>query len=200
MLAAGSGTRFGAGQNKLLAPWRGRPLIEHVLATVVSARAEGLVGEVVVVHSPREPTIGEMAAAAGCHAVIVTRERPAISESIKAGFAALEAVGDLEGVTGALLLLGDQPAVPLEAIRAVAAAGRSRAALVRPRYLGAPEQPGHPVVLGRAHWGLADEAGGDRGLDQVIRGKGLAWTVVETAGRNPDVDTPEDLAGLDGNG
>lgn len=197
VLAAGSSTRFGGGTSKLLAPWRGRPLIEHVLATVVLAQAERLLADVVVVHAPATAEIGALAAKAGCDAVMVTRERPAISESIKAGFVALEAMHDLTGVTGAVVMLGDQPLLPIQAIRAIAAAGQSKNALVRPQYLGAPDAPGHPVLIGRAHWRLVGEAQGDRGLDQVIRQHGLDWTLVDVAGTNPDVDTREDLAGLD---
>ncbi len=198
VLAAGSGTRFGAAQNKLLAPWRGRSLIEHVLATVVLARQAGLLGDVVVVHLPAVLRIGELAVAADCDAVMVTRERPAISESIKAGFVALEAMHDLRGVTGALLMLGDQPRLSVEAIRAVVGrAGESIGALVRPRYSAALEVPGHPVLLGRALWKLVSQTDGDSGLDRIVADGGLAWDRVEVAGANPDVDTAADLAGLD---
>lgn len=198
MLAAGSGTRFGTGQNKLLARWRGRSLIEHVLATVVSARAEGLLGDVVVVYSPAAPEVGALATAADCDAVMVTRERPAIAESIKAGFVALEAIHDLTGVTAALVLLGDQPRLSLDAIRAVVTrAGGAPAALVRSRYAGAPDAPGHPVLLGRAHWPLVTLAEGDRGLDRIMADRGLQWDRVDQPGTNPDVDTESDLGLLD---
>lgn len=196
MLAAGSGTRFGAGQNKLLATWRGRSLIEHVLATVVSARSEGLLGDVVVVHSPSAPEVGALATSADCDAVMVTRERPAISESIKAGFTALEAMYDLRRVTGALLILGDQPMLSVDTIRAVVNAGRDPDALVRPRYSLDPGTPGHPVLVGRVHWGLVEQTDGDRGIDQVVRARGLAWRLIDLGGNNPDVDTSADLAGL----
>ena len=196
MLAAGSSTRFGAGSNKLLATWRGRSLIEHVLATVVSAQNEGLLGDVVVVHSPAGAAIGALATAAGADAVMVTRERPAISESIKAGFVALEAMHDLDGVTGALLILGDQPTLSLDTIRAVVSAGGDPDALVRPRYSLDPEVPGHPVLVGRLYWGLVDRTDGDRGLDQVVRVSGLEWRLVGVPGRNPDVDTATDLDAL----
>ena len=196
MLAAGSGTRFGAGQNKLLATWRGRSLIEHVLITVVSARSEGLLGDVVVVHSPAGAAIAALATAAGADTVMVTRERPAISESIKAGFVALETIHDLDGVTGALLILGDQPTLSLDTIRAVVSADGDPDALVRPRYSLDPEVPGHPVLLGRVYRGLVGRTDGDRGLDQVIKAEQLAWTLVDVTGGNPDVDTSADLESL----
>ncbi|MCC7133108.1 MAG: NTP transferase domain-containing protein [Gemmatimonadales bacterium] len=198
MLAAGSGTRFGTGQNKLLARWRGRSLIEHVLATVVSARTEGLLGPVVVVHSPAAPEVGAFATEAECDAVMVTRERPAIAESIKAGFVALEAVHDLRGVTAALLILGDQPRLSVDAIRALVNRGAgSPLVLARPRYAAAPETPGHPVLLGRSHWPLVSLTEGDRGLDRIVADRGLQWDRVDLPGDNPDVDTAADLDALD---
>ena len=197
VLAAGAGTRFGADPPKLLASWRGRPLIEPVLATLASAQAEGLVSEVFVVYPPEHPAIGTLAHEAGFDAVLVTRSRPAISETIKAGMVTMTAMHDLRGVSGVLLVLGDQPKISVDAIRAVIArAAGSPAALVRPRYAGAPEEPGHPVFVGRVHFGLLEATEGDQGLDAVVKQQGREWRYVELPGTNPDVDTPEDLKTL----
>ena len=197
VLAAGAGTRFGADTPKLLAPWKGRPLIESVLATLASAQAEGLVSEVFVVYPPEQPTIGTLAHEAGFDAVLVSRSRPAISETIKAGMVTMTAMHDLRGVSGVLLVLGDQPKLSVEAIRAVIGrAGGSPAALVRPRYADAPDEPGHPVLVGRVHFGLLEATEGDHGLDAVVKQQGREWRYVDLPGNNPDVDTPEDLKTL----
>ena len=198
VLAAGAGTRFGGDPPKLLAPWNGRPLIASVLAALASAQAEGLLSEVFVVYPPEHPAIGTLAHKAGFDAVLVTRSRPVISETIKAGMVTMTAMHDLRSVTGVLLVLGDQPKLSVEAIRAVIArAGGSPAALVRPRYAEAPEEPGHPVLVGRVHFGLLEATQGDHGLDAVIKQQGREWRYVDLPGHNPDVDTPEDLKRLD---
>ncbi len=197
VLAAGAGTRFGGDTPKLLASWKDRPLIESVLRTVAAAQAEGLVSEVFVVYPPEHPAIGTLAHEAGFDAVLVTRSRPAISETIKAGMVTMTAMHDLRSVTGVLLVLGDQPKLAVDAIRAVIArAGGSPAALVRPRYADHPEEPGHPVFVGRVHFGLLEATQGDHGLDTVLKQQGREWRYVDLPGNNPDVDTPEDLTRL----
>jgi molybdenum cofactor cytidylyltransferase len=189
VLAAGAGRRFGGEGAKLLAPWLGRALLEHVLATVVAARRAGLVQAGVVVHPPGGGAIREAALAAGL--VPVPAEGPDLSASLRSGIAALP------GGDAALILLGDQPVVKLETIRAlIQAAPRLTESLVRPRYREAPDVPGHPALVGRTHWPLAGEARGDRGLDPLLAARGLRWREIEVEGTNPDVDTPADLERL----
>ena len=197
VLAAGAGTRFGTDTPKLLAAWKGRPLIEPVLATLAAAQHEGLVSEVFVVYPPEHPAIGKLAHEAGFDAVLVSRSRPAISETIKAGMVTMTAMHDLRSVTGVLLVLGDQPKITIDAIRAVIGrAGGSPAALVRPRYADTPDEPGHPVLVGRVHFGLLEVTEGDHGLDAVVKQQGREWRYVDLPGHNPDVDTKADLINL----
>jgi CTP:molybdopterin cytidylyltransferase MocA len=196
VLAAGAGTRFGPGGRKLLQPWRGRTLIEHVLATIVSARQQGLVGDGYVVHSPDGDEIRDLAIAHGFDAIRTSDPARGMSESLKAAFTVLE-VETTQAVSAVLLFLGDQPLVPIAAIAAlVESAGPSPFALVRPRYREAPDAPGHPVLIGRAHWHLVAETAEDRGLEPVLVRHDLRWTMVDVPGQNPDVDTPGDLEAL----
>jgi CTP:molybdopterin cytidylyltransferase MocA len=197
VLAAGFGRRFGPDGRKLLTPWRGRSLIEHVLATVVSARNEGLIGSGLVVHgpNPRGDEIRDLASSSGLDAVLVEKPERGLSESLQAGFTILEASAPPHRQTAALVFLGDQPAVALGTIRALVEKA-SPFALVRPRYRDQPDAPGHPVLIGRAHWGLVGETSGDRGLDPVIEAHALAWDLVEVEGRSPDIDIMADLESL----
>lgn len=191
VLAAGAGRRF-AGGDKLLAPWRGAPLLCHVLAAAVAARARGLLERIVVVHAPGAGPIRDLAVAAGAVPAEAERADAGLSESLRAG------LGALPDGEAAVILLGDQPAVAPETIAAlIAAAGPLSHALVRPRYRSAPPAPGHPVLVGRAHWPLAAEASGDRGLDPVLARHGLTWRLVPVDGANPDIDTAADLATLE---
>ena len=191
ILAAGAGTRFGPGGQKLLTEWRGRPLLAHVLARVTEARSAGLIGECLVTHAPGAGGIRELARSAGCRPVAVAAAASGLGASLAAGVAALPP-GD-----AVLIFLGDQPLVGIDTVRRLASASDPSHALVRPRYRSAPDAPGHPVLLGREHWPLAREAAGDRGLDPVLAARGLRWQTVDVPGRNPDVDTPDDLHALD---
>lgn len=198
MLAAGRGSRFDASANKLLVPWQGKPLLSHVLDRVVEARDRGLIRAGVVIIRPDEPETPRLASAAGLLPVVAHDAAAGLSASLRTGLAALERHAEADSFATALVLLGDQPAVSAAAIEAVIAAGRgSRDALARARYRGAPDAPGHPVLIGRHWWPLARELSGDRGLDRLLSARGAAWTEVWVEGDNPDVDTTHDLRRLD---
>lgn len=190
MLAAGAGRRF-AGGPKLLAEWRGQPILAHVIGTARLARQQGLIDQVLVVHAAGDAPIRDLAVAAGCTPVAAEHAAQGISASLRAGVEALPP-GD-----AVVVLLGDQPTVSVDTIAALIPAGDPLSqALVRPRYASDPETPGHPVLVGRAHWPLAGAAEGDRGFEPAVRERGLTWRLVPIAGRSPDVDTITDLARL----
>ena len=93
----------------------------------------------------------------------------------------------------AVVLLGDQPLVRPEVIRALleaeAAAGRS---IVVPRYAGGGGQ--NPTLVLRDGWPLAADLTGDRGFGPLIAAHPELVLEVRADGSNPDVDTPADLA------
>ncbi|MEZ4584966.1 MAG: nucleotidyltransferase family protein [Gemmatimonadales bacterium] len=191
MLAAGVGRRFDRPEWKLLAPWRGRPLLDHTLATVDRSIDEGLVAEALVVL--RAPAGGELAPLLARHrakVLVAPRAELGMGESLAAGFAALPP-GD-----AALVFLGDQPAVRLETVRRlVEGAGPDR--LLRPRYRSDPSAPGHPALVGREYWPLARRAEGDTGLGPLFKAAGLRFEPVDVEGSNPDVDRQADLEKLE---
>src|SRR5262249_20841957 len=155
--------------------WRGQPLIEHVLSTIARARAEALVADGILVYGPGGDALEDQARAYELDAVYAPRAAQGISESLKAGFAVLDAMAP-RTVTAALVCLGDQPALALGTIRALVASGAPPDVLRRPRYADDPAAPGHPVLVGRRHWPLVDATTGDRGLDPVLASRGLQWT------------------------
>ena len=82
----------------------------------------------------------------------------------------------------------------LDVIEALVRAWRDRGVdVVRPRYAGSPEVPGHPVLLDRSIWPLVDRLKGDSGLAGLLDFHEFPVTVVDVPGSNPDVDTPADL-------
>jgi CTP:molybdopterin cytidylyltransferase MocA len=150
VLAAGAGTRFG-GSVKQLHPLDGRPMLEHVLATMASA---GL-GEVIVVLGAN--------AAAVLGGVDLHGARPVVSERWADGQAAsLQDALAATDAGAALVVLGDGPRLAADAVRRVAAAGEPAAA-----DYGFGRS--HPVLLPRAIWSSLPVAGETPGREVPVR-------------------------------
>jgi molybdenum cofactor cytidylyltransferase len=185
ILAAGSASRFGA--VKVLAPLRGKPLLQHVLDAATDA---GL-AETVIVLGPTTDDVEAAVRPGSARIVVNAHPEEGLSGSVKVGLAALGKETDL-----AVILLGDQPRVGADVIRALlAASGTTKRPIVTPRYSG--DGGPNPVVIKRAAWALADRLSGDRGLGPLIAGRPELVHVVPVEGENPDVDTPADLAALE---
>lgn len=176
VLAAGRGTRFGGG--KLSALLAGRPLLDHAVAAALAAPAR----RVIVVARPGT------ALAEGPRLSRVELPSAGLSDSLRAGLAA---AGDADA---ALIFLGDMPLVPHGlAARLAAALGDAIAAL--PEVAG---RPGHPVLLARRGFALAEGLAGDEGLGRVLRGRDdVVRLPVADEGAVLDIDTPEALARLE---
>ena len=114
-----------------------------------------------------------------------------LASSVRVG---LDAVGP--EAAAALLVLGDQPTVDPEVIRALLDVGPTEThPIVVPRYGG--DGGRNPVLLGRAAFALADELSGDRGLGPVLEAHPDLVAEVDVAvAANPDVDTRDDLVAL----
>jgi molybdenum cofactor cytidylyltransferase len=181
ILAAGAATRFGAA--KVFAPLGGRPLVDRVIDAALAA---GL-GEVVVVLGPGSPA----EASADLGRVRVVRNpspEEGLSSSVRIGLAALGA-----DIDAAIVLLGDQPLVRADVIRALVTADLpSRHEIVVPRYAGGGGQ--NPTLVLRAAWPLAQGLTGDRGFGPLIAARPELVLEVPADGSNPDVDTPADMA------
>ena len=173
VLAAGGGTRFRGTTHKLLADLRGRPVVTHVLDAVTAAGFDGIY----VVVGPVEVPVP-----AGCIVVANRRWAEGMATSLAAGVAAAAADGHDAVVVG----LGDQPDVPAEAWRLVAAAPSPAAVAV---YEG---HRGHPVRLASTLWDRLPDAG-DAGARALLAALGDAVTEVPCPGSAADVDTVEDL-------
>lgn len=192
ILAAGKSSRFGGGRDKLLAEWRGRTLIEHVLAAALNAKLAGTVTEVVVVASTDAPRIKSLAIADSFRVVHPQDPEGGISASLRAGIAALA-----PGAEGAVILLGDQPMVRAEVIaEVVEAAAGSPQVLARAHYRGNADMLSHPVFIGRHHFGLVHQTAADLSFQAIAERHRLRWTEVWVEGHNPDIDFQTDLERL----
>jgi len=192
VLAAGESRRFGGG--KLTAPLGDRPLIAWTLAALAAGREAGDLGGVVVVLpagdcdllAAVDDTMDAVLLAAGATV--------ALAHSLRSGLNALEAAVR-QPVGAALICLADQPGLKPQTIAALVQAWRGGAGpVVRPRYAECPQQPGHPLLIDRGVWSLAESTSGDAGLGPVLRGQPELVYLVDQPGGNPDIDTPAQLA------
>jgi len=176
ILAAGGGSRFAGSTHKLLASFRGRPLvtwaIEHAMAggleqTWVVAGAVDLSG----VIPPGAVMLSNPSWAHGQ----ATSLQLAVVEARRLGLDAI--------VVG----LGDQPLIPADAWRAVAAA--TERPIAQATYQGLRR---NPVRLAAEIWDLLPSEG-DEGARSVLREHPELVMAVACAGDPADIDTVEDL-------
>jgi nicotine blue oxidoreductase len=170
------------GRPKALVEVDGEPLVLRALR----ALAEGGLAPVVVVLGARA---GEVRAVLppGVDAVEARGWTDGMGASLRAGLAALEGRAD-----AVVVHLVDLPGVPAAAVARLAASA-GPAVLARAGYGG---RPGHPVLLGRAHWaGVRAAAVGDAGARGYLAGR-TDVRLVECGdlAAPDDVDTPEQLA------
>jgi len=114
-----------------------------------------------------------------------------LSASLRAGVAAVPQACD-----GALICLGDMPFVPAAVLRAMMAAFAPEAGrgIIRPSFRN---QPGNPILWGRAHFAALSAQSGDKGgRDILAASPDVHLLEVETAGILDDLDTPEQFAGI----
>lgn len=195
VLAAGQSERFGG--DKLLAVWQGRPLLWHVLGRVRNAIEDGNLAGGCVVLPPQAPALTRLARDAGIVCLSNPSAASGLGSSIRVGLDWLTLHAG-EGPSAAAIFLGDQPATPSDVVsRLIAAWGDGGRLVVRPRYADAPDEPGHPILVDRALWSLASELTGDTGFGPLLAARGIPAFMVDTPGRNPDVDTPTDLTDLE---
>jgi CTP:molybdopterin cytidylyltransferase MocA len=196
VVAAGLGSRFGGA--KLMAKWRDRELLGHVLLKLGSARAAGLIAGTVVVHREEDEAVRTLATEYRCMPVAITRPDPELSVSLRTGLDALTGRGSRFDREAALICLGDQPLLRYDVIRALVETwDRNATPIVRPSYRDEPGKPGHPMLIDRSLWPLASELRGDSGFGTLFEVRRMAVRMVSVAGSNPDVDTPADLQALD---
>ena len=182
VLAAGAGRRFGG--PKQLAPFRGRPLLEHA----IRAASDSPVDDVVLVLGSRADEIAAGVDLARARVVRCERWEQGHGASLRAGLeAALEA-------DAAVVLLGDQPCVSAAAVRRVIEARGTGADAVRATYDG---RPSHPVLVERALFDRLLEMGADAAPRDVLPAEATRLVGCDELGSPDDVDTPEDLARLE---
>lgn len=176
VLAAGQGTRFG--EPKVNAVLRGRLFLDHVVERL---REAGVTSIIAVV--PPETVVPS-----GVQAVENPDPEQGQGLSLRLGVAAIPAGH------AALFLLVDEPTIPVKTLRSVLGARGARPIVAAE----AGERFGPPVLVEPGAFAVVAAAIGDIGLRSVLREHPDLVTAVPVAGHPPDVDTPDDLARLEG--
>jgi molybdenum cofactor cytidylyltransferase len=180
VLAAGLAQRMG--RSKVLLPWRGRPLVAHVVAAAWRGGAD----PVVVVVSPEVAAWGALAPAVPYEVWVNPEPGAGMAASLVVGVRAVAG-----RARAALVCLGDQPTLRPEAV----------AALVARADLGVPVVPayrgvrGHPVLFPASLFPELLRLAGDRGAREVLERHPPAVVPLDLPAP-PDVDTPADYEAL----
>jgi molybdenum cofactor cytidylyltransferase len=171
-------------RNKLLENVGGETMVRRVAATAIASGAE----PVIVVTGHEAASVA--AALRGLDVTIVANPDYAggLSTSLRTGLRALPA-----GVDGALILLGDMPAVEAPVLTALMAAFTGGDALCVPVRHG---RRGNPVLWGRRYFAEMMRLTGDTGAKPLMAPHEAQLIEVEvpTGSIFEDVDAPEDLA------
>ncbi|SFR64196.1 nucleotidyltransferase family protein [Halogeometricum limi] len=183
VLAAGLGSRFEAG-NKLLEPFDGRPVVDHVVRT---ARASTVDATAVVVGHEAE----SVRAVVARPEVTVLHNDAYVqgqSRSVRRGIAFAQD----RNWDAVVFLLGDMPLLRAPTVdRLVEAFREGDERIVAPCYRGCR---GNPVLFGARWFGALSRLDGDRGgRDLLQNGRDVRLVDVDDAGILRDVDTRSDL-------
>jgi molybdenum cofactor cytidylyltransferase len=177
LLAAGLSKRMG-GPNKLLQPYRGKPLAVHALETLSTL---GL-SDCLAVTGRDAEAMEALAAPYGFRCVYNSRYAEGMGTSIAAGAAAISG-----GLAGIFVCLGDMPAVLASDYAALAHSLKPGAVAV-PVYQG---MRGHPVLFCASLRGALSQLTGDQGARSILANRAVLRIESENPGVLLDFDQPE---------
>ena len=141
ILAAGRSSRMGS--HKLLLPFRGRPIVNWVLAAACASQADPVI---VIIGHEAEKIDAALRAERWFLAIHNPWYVEGMSTSLRIGLAATP-----KDVDGAMILLGDQPLVTPEIINTmIAESTNTPDAIIAASYQG---QRGNPVLFPRQYFG-----------------------------------------------
>jgi len=175
LLAAGGGTRFAGPTHKLLADFRGKPVVQWALEHAAEAGLDELV--VVLGAVDLRPVLP---------AGVIVIDNPPWHEGQATSLQAAVRHGWRGGYDAIVVGLGDQPLVPAETWQRVASSGGPLVSAV----MDGTRSP--PVRIGKELWPLLPTAG-DEGARALIRSRPDLLREIACPGHGLDIDTLEDL-------
>jgi CTP:molybdopterin cytidylyltransferase MocA len=180
VLAAGAGTRMGQPKG-LLRTQAGEPW----LARAVGLASEAGCDPVFAVVGARGLEVAALLPAASSAQIVVAEKwANGMAESLRAGLAAAVASDS----TACVILLVDMPDLPIGAVQRILEPGVSADTLRQAVYRG---RPGHPVLVGRAHWAaLVRDVSGDRGARAYLSAHGVDEVECSDLYDGHDIDRP----------
>ena len=133
-------------------------------------------------------TVRPVTVAPGVSSVVAERWSEGVGESVAAGLRAAQQ--HTPPPDAVVIHLVDLPAVTPAAVqRLIGRAGTGPQVLARATYAA---EPGHPVIIGRAHWeDLLAELGGDRGATRYLAEHPTVAVECGDLADGQDVDTLE---------
>jgi molybdenum cofactor cytidylyltransferase len=186
ILAAGGGARFGGAESKLLLPFQGKPLLQHVIDAAAASHALQCT---LVVGAAADKVLCSVDTRR-CSVIANDDWRSGITSSIRAGLR--QHLND----DACTFMVGDQPFVTTADLnRLIARFAERRDAIVALRVAAIW---GTPVLFPRSDYRALLKLTGDRGAKQYASRAGKRLEFVEAVHPDAfsDVDTPEDYSRL----
>ena len=185
--AAGQSVRMGQ-QHKLLLPWNGRTVMDHVLEAWSQSQADRIV-MVVRSDDTELQSVGENWPRVE---MVMPHHPPAdMRSSVQLGLRQLRAVASPTAGDRWLVAPADLPTLGHELIDDVVTAGRHATGVIVPRF---GERRGHPVSF---PWSMVDrvfELPADRGINSLIEDDAVEWLDLPPDEHPDDIDTPEEYS------
>lgn len=172
VMASGFSRRFG--ENKLLRPFRGRPLLWWCLNSLPRDRLD----RITVVT--RYPAAEVLCAEYGAHCLL--HDRPARSDTVRLG------IKTMAGMDGCLFAVADQPLCRRESLCRLLDA--FRAAPDRPARLCWEDRPGNPVLFPASLFPALAALEGEQGGGRVLPPE-VTLVPVSHPAELKDADTPD---------
>jgi len=186
LLAAGAGSRMGM-PKALVVGADGEPWLARGVRVLSDA---GCAPTVVVLGARADEAEDLLPGGVPVTVGIAEDWQSGLSASLRRG---LEVAATFDYVDAVVITLVDLPDLGVDAVRRVASAppGDARSALRQAHYSG---RPGHPVLIGRAHWlPLRRSLTGDSGARKYLGTHGAEAVDCSDLGSGRDVDSPREL-------
>lgn len=180
LLAAGRSQRMG--QPKLLLPWHGIPLVQHMAQIALQSQLD----ELVVVVGYRAEHVRAALKGLMVHIVHNVDFLEGQSTSLRAGMDAID-----DAAQAVVILLADQPLLQSATIdRLITTYSSQSTPIVAPRYNG---RRGNPVLFSNDLFTELRGITGDQGARSLLDAheQQVSWIDVDDEGVALDIDTPD---------